>query len=186
MTGSPRSRSLLKVSQIPETPSPTPNEPERVLATAPLEAVPDGTSWNLVKKLHAEGAPREQILAKLKANGLDDESARVLFNSVSGSLPVELPSAQLSPGTNVLSPSAFTLSDIGLTGPPTTVGLYWMGFGAAILLALGTGFIMTETLGRELPEDVGFYAVRIGGFISMGCVSWGVFRYSQGITIRRK
>ena len=175
------------VSETPEIPSPPTSEPEpRVEATGPLEAVPDGTSWDLVKKLHAEGATRDQMLEKLKAKGLDDESAKVLINSVSGSMPVELPNAQLSPGTNVLSPSTFTLSDIGLTGPPATVGLYWMGFGAAILLALGLGFIMTETLGRELPEDVGFYALRIGGFLSMSCVAWGLFRYSQGITIRRK
>ena len=145
-----------------------------------------GTSWDLVKQFKADGVPREQMLEKLKATGLDDESAKVLINSVVGAMPVDLPNAQLSPGTNVLSPSTFTLSDIGLTGPPATVGLYWMAFGAAILLALGLSFIMTETLDKQLPEDVGFYAVRIGGFVSMCCVAWGLFRYSQGITIRRK
>ena len=149
-------------------------------------ATVDGTSWDLVKKLKADGVPREQMMEKLKSMGLDDESAKVLINSVAGALPSDLPNAQLSPGTNILSPGTFTLSDIGLTGPPATVGLYWMGFGAAILLSLGLGFIMTETLGRELPEDVGFYALRIGGFLSMTCVGWGLFRYSQGITIRRK
>jgi hypothetical protein len=126
------------------------------------------------------------MITRLKATGLDDESAVVLINSVAGAMPSELPNAQLSPGTNILSPNTFSLSDIGLTGPPTTVGLYWMGFGAAILIALGIGFIFTEALDRPLPEDVGFYALRLGGFVSMCCVSWGVFRYSQGITIRRK
>lgn len=150
------------------------------------EATPNGTSWELVKRFKADGLTREQMLEKLKATGLDDESSKVLMNSVIGSMPVDLPNAQLSPGTNVLSPSTFTLSDIGLTGPPATVGLYWMAFGAAILLAIGVAFLMTEVLDRPLPEDVGFYAVRIGGFISMCCVSWGAFRYSQGVTIRRK
>lgn len=161
--------------------------PTPAVAGGAVESVPGGnTSWELAKKLKADGLDRPQMIEKLKATGLDEESAIVLINSIAGALPADLPDAQLSPGINVLSPSTFTLSDIGLTGPPTTVGLYWMGFGAAILLALGVGFIMTETLGRELPEDVGFYAVRFGGFISMCCVGWGVFRYSQGITIRRK
>jgi hypothetical protein len=167
---------------VSETPSTPPAEPT---AAAPTEPA-NGTSWDLAKKLKADGLSREEMLTKLKASGLDDESAVVLLNSVAGALPSELPSAQLSPGTNILSPNTFALSDIGLTGPPTTVGLYWMGFGAAILIALGLGFIFTETLDRPIPDDVGFYALRIGGFLSMCCVSWGVFRYSQGITIRRK
>lgn len=153
---------------------------------AALAPTPAGTHWDQVRRLQQEGATREQMLEKLKLAGLDDESARVLINSVSGALPAELPSAQLSPGLNVLSPSTFTLSDIGLTGHPTTVGLYWMGFGAAILLALGLGFIMTEVLGTQLPDGVGYYAVRLGGVISMTCVAWGIFRYLQGVTIRRK
>lgn len=161
--------------------------PSTELAPPPeAEATPTGTSWDLVKRFQAEGIPRQQMLERLKATGLDDESAKVLINSVVGAMPAELPNAQLSPGTNVLSPSTFTFSDMGLTGPAATVGLYWMGFGAAILLALGLGFIMTELLGKPLPEDVGFYALRLGGFVSMCCVGWGLFRYSQGVTIRRK
>jgi hypothetical protein len=165
--------------------SETPLQPDS--ATAPAaEAAPASTSWDLVKRFKAEGLTREQMLEKLKATGLDDESAKVLINSVIGSMPVDLPNAQLSPGTNILSPGTFTLSDIGLTGPPATVGLYWMAFGAAILLALGVGFLMTVLLNKDLPNDVGFYAVRVGGFVSMCCVAWGAFRYSQGVTIRRK
>ncbi len=170
--------------------SETPPPPDAALPPLPeapaADPAPNGTSWDLVKQFKAEGMPREQMLEKLKARGLDDESAKVLINSVAGAMPAELPDAQLSPGTNVLSPSTFTLSDIGLTGPPTTVGLYWMAFGAAILLALGVSFLMTEMLNKQLPEDVGFYALRIGGFVSMCCVGWGLYRYSQGITIRRK
>jgi hypothetical protein len=173
---------------VSESPPKTEPAPEAALqSSAPaVEPTPNGTSWDLVKRFKSEGVSREDMLTRLKATGLDEESAKVLINSVIGQMPADLPDAQLSPGTNVLAPSVFTLSDIGLTGPPTTVGLYWMGFGAAILLALGLGFIMTEMLGKELPEDVGFYALRLGGFVSMCCVGWGLFRYSQGITIRRK
>jgi hypothetical protein len=147
---------------------------------------PVGTHWDLVNKLKAEGAPREQVLERLKALGLDDESSKVLFNAVMGAMPSELPSAQLSGGTNVLSPSTFTLSDIGLTGHPTVVGLYWMGFGAAILLALGIGALMNVTDLVTVPEGVEFYALRLGGIASMAFIAWGVFRYMQGVTIRRR
>ncbi|HEY0882981.1 MAG TPA: hypothetical protein VGD87_15675 [Archangium sp.] len=159
--------------------------------TPPTEAAPaaaptPGTNYDVVKQMAEAKASREDMLAKLKAAGLDDESAKVLINSVSGALPAEIPDAQLSPGMNVLSPSTFTLSDIGLTGHPATVGLYWMGFGAAILLALGVGTMLTVMMDTKLPEDVGYYAFRLGGVISMTCVAWGLFRYFQGVTIKRK
>lgn len=160
--------------------------------TTPTEAPPaaaattPGTHYDIVKQMAEAKASREDMLAKLKASGLDDESAKVLINSVTGAMPQELPDAQLSPGMNVLSPSTFTLSDIGLTGHPATVGLYWMGFGAAILLALGVGTMLTVMTDAKLPEDVGYYAFRLGGVISMTCVAWGLFRYFQGVTIKRK
>lgn len=187
LTGRPASRSVRPVSETPPSPDAAPPSASTAEPVAPVaEPAPNATSWELVRQFKADAVPREQMLEKLKATGLDEESAKVLINSVIGAMPSELPDAQLSPGTNVLSPSTFTLSDIGLTGPPATVGLYWMGFGAAILVALGMGFIMTEMLDKPLPEDVGFYALRIGGFLSMCCVAWGLFRYSQGVTIRRR
>ncbi len=146
----------------------------------------NGTNWDLVKRLKAEGVTPADAVARLKATGLDDESAKVLVNSVMGAMPTDIPSAQLTPGTNILAPAVFTLSDIGLTGSPTVVGVYWIGFGAAILLALGVGFMMTATDLVKLPDDVGYYAVRLCGVASMTCIAWGAFRYSQGITIRRK
>jgi hypothetical protein len=145
-----------------------------------------GTNWDLVNTLKAEGATREQVLERLKARGLDDESSKVLVNSVMGAMPSELPSAQLTGGTNVLSPSTFTLSDIGLTGHPTVVGTYWIGFGAAILLALGIGTLMSVTDLVTVPEGVEYFALRLGGIASMAFIAWGVFRYLQGITIRRR
>lgn len=147
---------------------------------------PAGTHWDLVNRLKAEGATREQVLERLKSVGLDDESAKVLLNAAMGAMPSELPSAQLTGGTNVLSPSTFTLSDIGLTGHPTVVGMYWIGFGAAILLALGIGTLMNVTDLVSVPEGVEFFALRIGGIASMAFIAWGVFRYMQGVTIRRR
>jgi hypothetical protein len=174
------------VSDAPPTDGqtePAPTEP--AVATQPTENA-NGTSWDLVKKMKAEGATREEVLVKLKALDLDEESAKVLLNSVMGPIPSEIPGAQLTGGTNTLAPSVFTISDFGLTGPPHVVGLYWMGFGAAILVALGIGFLMTSSDLVKLPEDVDFYAVRLGGVASMTCIAWGMFRYSQGVIVRRK
>ena len=81
--------------------------------------------------------------------------------------------------------SAMT-ADKGLTGPPTVVGLYWMGFGVAILLALALGWMLTAAGLAELPPDVGAYALRIGGVAASTSLAWGAYRYAQGITIRRK
>lgn len=167
------------MSDTPETPA-VPDAPH------PAPAAPVGTHWDLVNRLKTEGASREVVLEKLKGLGLDDESAKVLVNSVMGAMPADLPSAQLTGGTNVLAPGSFTLSDIGLTGHPTVVGLYWMGFGAAILLALGIGALMSVTELVTVPDDVAFFALRLGGIASMAFIAWGVFRYMQGVTIRRR
>lgn len=146
----------------------------------------NGTAYEQVQKLKSEGKTREEILVVLKGMGHDDEGAKVLVNSVMGAMPAEIPSAQLSPGTNALAPTVFSLSDIGLTGPSHIIGLYWIGFGGAILVALGLASAMNMAGFAKLPDDVAYYGLRLGSVASMACVAWGVFRYSQAIVIRRK
>lgn len=142
--------------------------------------------YQRVVEWHAQKLPREKMVEQLKADGLDDESIGVLINSVAGALPPALPEAELTRGTNVLAPSAFSLSDVGLQGHPTVVGMYWMGFGAAILIALAIATVLTMAGLVSVPDAVQFYALRIGGFTAMCFVSWGLFRWSQGVTIRRR
>ncbi|MBL8913331.1 MAG: hypothetical protein JNM17_21720 [Archangium sp.] len=167
--------------------SDAPDQPGAAAPAAPApEANANGTAYEQVQKLKADGKTREEILTVLKGQGHDDEAAKVLVNSVMGAMPAELPSAQLSPGTNALAPSVFSLSDIGLTGPSHVIGLYWIGFGAAILLALGIASVMNMAGFAKVPDDVAYYGLRLGGVLSMTCVAWGVFRYSQAIVIRRK
>jgi hypothetical protein len=143
-------------------------------------------NYQRVVEWHAQKLSRDEMIKNLKADGLDDESANVLINSVAGRLPPELPEAGLTRGTNVLAPSAFSLSDVGLQGHPSVVGLYWMGFGAAILIALFISGMLTITGVVNVPDAVQFYALRVGGFVSMSFVAWGLFRWSQGVTIRRR
>lgn len=169
-----------------EAAAPAADAPKTDAPASTTETPANGTAWEQVQKLKADGKSREDILAELKKQGHDDEGARVLVNSVMGAMPSELPSAQLSPGTNALAPSVFSLSDIGLTGPSHVVGVYWMGFGAAILLALGLAAMMTLAGMAKVPETVAYYAVRLGGVLSMACIGYGLFRYSQSVVIRRK
>jgi membrane protease YdiL (CAAX protease family) len=61
-----------------------------------------------------------------------------------------------------------------------------MGFGVAILIALALGWLLTAAGLAELPPDVGSWALRLGGIAASISLAWGAFRYSQGITIRRK
>lgn len=142
--------------------------------------------YQRVVEWHAQKLPRAEMLEKLKADGLDDESANVLVNSVVGALPPALPEADLTRGINPLAPSAFSLSDVGLQGHPSVVGMYWMGFGGAILIALFIASMLTLSGIVDLPDGVQFYALRIGGFTSMTFVAYGLFRWSQGVTIRRR
>ncbi|MFT3712663.1 MAG: hypothetical protein QM817_33860 [Archangium sp.] len=169
----------------PKAPEATPVATESAPAPTP-EAPILGTAYDQVQKLKADGVSREEIIEKMKAAGHDDESAKVLVNSVMGAMPSDLPSAQLSPGTNALAPSVFALSDIGLTGPSHVVGLYWMGFGAAILIALALASLMTSAGFGKLPTGVAYYGVRLGGVFSMAFIGYGIFRYSQAVVIRRK
>lgn len=175
-----------KATQPELTPAdqPAPNANAVADQPAPLEG---SAAWTLVHKLKTEGVSREDAITKLKEQlSLDDESAKVMVNAVMGALPSELPSAQLTGGTNALAPGVFTLSDIGLTGPSHIVGMYWMGFGVAILVALMLGTMMTAADLVQLPDLVGEYAWRIGGFVAFVCLVWGAWKLSQSLSIRRK
>ena len=55
---------------------------------------------------------------------------------------------------------------------------------------MGVGFMLFSQMSTA-TEFFGFYFLMslgssLGGFLSMCCVGWGLFRYSQGITIRRR
>lgn len=151
-----------------------------------MSDAPAGTHYDQVVKMKADGLSAQDAIAALKAQGLDDEDARVLVNSVMGRVPIDLPSAQLTPGTNALAPNTFTLSDIGLTGPAHVVGLYWLGFGVAVFIALGIGTLMTVSGLVALPDEVGEMALRVGSLVGGTCFVWGAWRYTSAISIRRK
>ena len=65
----------------------SPSATDAALAAPPDVPNAGNTSWELAKRLKADGLERPQMLEKLKATGLDEESAIVLINSVAGAMP---------------------------------------------------------------------------------------------------
>jgi hypothetical protein len=144
------------------------------------------TPWELLQTLKSQGVSVIETERALLESGLDTESTRVLLNSVAGPLPSEIPTIQVFSPTNLLAPTVFSFSDFGLRGSPLVVGLYWLGFGVAVVLALGVGAVMSATGLIKLPPGVGFYAVRVAGLVAGVCLGWGAYRLWQSVALRRR
>lgn len=128
------------------TPDLTPAEP------------PAGTPFAQAQALQALGKSREEIVELLKAKGVDAESARVVVNSLPGApMPQALPEATFSMPTNPLAPQTVALSDLGLSGDPRTVGLYWVAFG--VVLCLLSGLTMWANGAKLVSEGHGLTTV---------------------------
>jgi hypothetical protein len=174
----------------PDAASPVPS-PSAAASTAALEAAKEGaaaaehTPFALARKLVAEKVPRAEALARLCESGLDEEAAKVALNAVDGKNPSELPDATLAPGINPLAPGRFALSDIGLSGHPATVGLYWMAFGAVVLV-LATAFVLLPEFGIGEASPASHFWARVGLFLGAGAFGWGLLRLLTGIRVRRR
>lgn len=186
-------------SPVPEPPQPRPQAtdeapgavgPATDSATGATSAAPEGaglgTPFALAQKLVAQKLPRADVLAQLKTSGLDDETARVALNAVDGATPSELPDATLALGINPLAPGSFALSDIGLSGNPVTVALYWMAFGAVVLVLVAIFLGLPELgVGEPLSEASAFWA-RVGMGLGTAAFAWGVFRLAGTVRLRRR
>lgn len=112
----------------------------------------------------AAGRSPAEVKQALIARGLDEESARVLVNSLPGArLPSELPEANVSLSTNALAPDLFTLGELGLSGDAAMVGLYWVVFGAVLLVVLLLVLFVPvpELFGAEGPSESFLYFVEV-------------------------
>lgn len=155
-------------------------EPTNELSSAPL-----ADPWQQLLAWRAEGLPRDQWLTRLKAAGLADDSARVLVNSLDGANPSLLPEASFSPGVNPLAPASFALDDLGLQGPPATVGLYWMAFGATLALMVGVFAVLVWTKVVDAPDALLVLARTLAalGAVAFG---WGTFKAVTSVRVRRR
>lgn len=126
------------------------------------------------------------------ARGLDEESARVLVNSLPGArLPSMLPEATVSLSTNALAPDLFTLGELGLSGDAATVGLYWVVFAAVLLVVvLLVLFVpVPELFGPEGPSDSFLYFVDVvlppAGFTLVGvALARGLYLIARSRRVR--
>ncbi|MEW5742037.1 MAG: hypothetical protein AB1938_24190 [Myxococcota bacterium] len=146
----------------------------------------EGTAFSYAQRLVEQKVPRAEAIARMKEKGFDDETARLALNAVDGANPSELPDATLSPGINPLAPGSFALSDIGLSGNPAVVALYWMAFGAVILILVAVFLLLPELgIGDPVSDTSAFWA-RFGLGLGGVAFGWGVFRLVGTIRVRRR
>lgn len=127
-------------------------------------AAPTGTLFDRARAMVEAGSPPPDVKAMLTSNGLDEESARVLLNSLPGAkLPSALPEANVSLTTNPLAPDLFSFTELGLTGDPATVGLYWLTFSGVLLIVILIVLFLPlpQLFGSEGPSDAFLYFVEV-------------------------
>ncbi|MCA2977860.1 MAG: hypothetical protein INH41_13920 [Myxococcaceae bacterium] len=119
------------------------------------------TPFEEARRRQAAGERPDAIAAALRSRGLDDESARVLVNSLPGArVPSQLPEANVSLTTNPLAPGLFSLSELGLSGDDVVVGAYWLTFGLALAVVVSVVLFlpMPELFGEAGPSE-GFLVI---------------------------
>lgn len=120
------------------------------------------TAFERARALIEQGRSREEARAELTSQGLDEESVRVVLNSLPGArLPSELPEPTMSLSTNALAPDLLSVSELGLSGSPLVVGAYWLTFSGALLVVLLLVLFapVPELFGEEGPSDAFIYFV---------------------------
>jgi hypothetical protein len=116
------------------------------------------------RKMFESGRSAVEVKKALMDGGLDEESARVVVNSLPGAVqPSTLPEPTMSLSTNALAPDLFSLGELGLSGDPMTVGLYWVVFSAVLLVVLlFVLFVpLPELFGEEGPSDSFLYFIDV-------------------------
>lgn len=165
---------------VSDDPSQTPAAPPE---TPPNDAAQN--PWQRLNEWRAAGVPKTEWLARLKQAGFDEESARILVNSLEGANPAALPEASIG-GTNPLTPGSFALGELGLQGDPFTVGLYWLAFGGTIgvLVAVFVAMVWADVV--EAPEEGLFVLARVMGTLATLAIGWGVGKILTSVRVRRR
>lgn len=146
-------------------------EPEQTRAgeSAPTEtpdasSVPTPTTFENARRMVESGRTVVEVKKALMDGGLDEESARVVVNSLPGAIqPSTLPEPTMSLSTNALAPDLFSLGELGLSGDSMTVGLYWLAFSAVLLVVLLFVLFVPvpELFGEEGPSESFLYFVDV-------------------------
>lgn len=137
----------------PTTPRPADTTPD-LKPTSATDAAAAGvamTPYGQAMALFAAGKKRDEILAALKGQSLDDESIAVVLNSLPDAVqPSKLPEVNFDQGTNALSPEVLSVLNLGIEGSPVTVAMYWFAFGAILAFFVSLILLVGET---ELLEQ---------------------------------
>lgn len=145
------------MTELTKDPSAPPGE-------QPRESSPNGTLFERARAMVESGSTTDDVKTMLAASGLDDESVRVLLNSLpNAKVPAALPEPNVSLTTNPFAPDLFSLTELGLTGDPATVGLYWLVFSAVLLVVLLIVLFLPlpQLFGSEGPSDAFLYFVDV-------------------------
>lgn len=149
---------------MPERTEPEETRAGEAAPTEPAEALPTTTTFENARRMVESGKSVAEVKQALMASGLDEESARVVVNSLPGARqPSTLPEPTVSLSTNALAPDLFSLGELGLSGDPMTVGLYWMVFSAVLLVVLLFVLFVPvpELFGEEGPSESFLYFIDV-------------------------
>ena len=172
-------------ASAPESTAPSPTTTSAA-AVFSDERAGEGTAFAYARRLVEQKVPRAEAVARLREKGFDEESARLALNAVDGATPSELPDATLAPGINPLSPGSFALSDVGLQGNPATVALYWMAFGAVVLVLVSVLLLLPEFGVGEPLTPASLFWGRVGLGLGGLALGWGLFRLLTSVRVRRR
>ncbi len=169
-----------------------PTGPSETTTSPDAPATPPGTLFERARAMIEAGAPSDEVKTMLASNGLDEESVRVLLNSLPGAkLPSALPEANVSLTTNPLAPDLFSFTELGLTGDPATVGLYWLTFSGVLLVVILIVLFLPlpQLFGSEGPSDAFLYFVDVvlppvGFGVVAITFARGVYLFSKGRRFR--
>jgi hypothetical protein len=127
--------------------------------------------------LQQQGVSRDDIRTQLLARGLEAESVGVVLNSLPNApMPPLLPEAHLELGINPLAPNTVAVSDLGMSGDPRVVGLYWLTFGVVLTLLCGVVLWVNEAKLTDASAGLyGFFA-KIGIFLGAVATVFGFYR----------
>ncbi len=101
--------------------------------------------WEEARRWVQAGVPRPDILSRLRGQGLDEESARIVLNSLPGApLPQELPELNLDLGQNTMAPGLVSPFELGMTGNRRMLAIYYFAFGLVLATLFGALFLAVE------------------------------------------
>jgi hypothetical protein len=101
--------------------------------------------WEEAKGWAQAGVARADILTRLRGQGLDEEAARIVLNSLPGApLPQPLPELNLDLGQNTMAPGLVSPFELGMTGNRRMLAVYYLAFGLVLATLFGSLLLALE------------------------------------------